>query len=634
MKAILVAFAKSPLLVALGTTLAGLILLLIGRQLAYLSLPVALSVTFLVLVVVFLGSYLGLRLGRAAEHQPEITAARSVAVARERSALIESTAAGSSPERKPAAKEDPKERFRLLDDLPICIMIVKPGGEICYRNRTAERLFAKLSQWLPLEVDSIIGASYYVFHLDADAIRSVFEDPTKLPYKSELTIGSEIIETYAISVHQKPSEPSGTLVTWREVTYDRNQQRWNLLVEEQIQDASHHLTNTSRELQNIYQQMKILAEQTVSQAQDVSDFAHQSSEQINQIAAAIQQTSQTIRSIAEKVEQSSSIAQNALTEVQNANEIITELSNTSTEIRKMVQMIEQIMEQTRMLALNATIEAIGAGSAGVGFKVIADEVRDISRETSNVARGIINMIEQMMQKIPSSVKSMQTVQTVIVQMNEITLSISKEMQSQTDNVETVKNNMNEADTKSRQIVERMKAIESQSQDTKEQVNKGFETTNEIEKIDETFRIISKRFGEERIVTPNDIYRMNQIINRLFDALLEKMNPQGYAKARELSQLRFTDKQPRDVLKKSIAAAKEFLRRMELPEEKIDFPGGQVTPTQTYNFLDQFLRLLEKTLTDVGITDVATLSKAGPVDGKTPNDAFASIELAYRKLQYL
>jgi len=380
--------------------------------------------------------------------------------------------------------------------------------------------------------------------------------------------------------------------------------------------------------------MKNLAEQTVSQAQDVSDFADQTSEQINQIAAAIQQTSRTIRTIAEMVDEGSSISKNALTEAQNASQIITELSDTSTEIRKMVQMIEHIMEQTRMLALNATIEAIGAGSAGVGFKVIADEVRDISRETTKMAGDIIQMIELMMNKIPLSVQSMKTVQKVINQMNEITLSISEEMQKETTNVDAVKNNMNEADQKSQQIVERMKAIESQSQDTKEQVNKGFETTNEIEHIDETFRIISKRFGEERIVTPNDIYRQNQIINHLLDALMQKLNPPGYDMAQALGLLEFNDKKPFDVLKKSISTAKIFLKRMDLPEERIDFPKGQVTPTQTYNFLMQFMQVLEKSLIEIGIPDVENIKRAEPVDGKSPNDAFSVIELANRKLQHL
>ncbi len=527
-----------------------------------------------------------------------------------------------------------KQPYILLEQIPQGIIIADASGEIRYVNTTARGILTKMSQFLPIDADNMLGTSYFALCHDAEEIKTVFQNGTPLPYRADLTVGSEIIETLSQPLTNAQGEYAGPIIAWNVVTYGRNQDRWNQVVEEQIQNASLDLTATSGELQNIYQQMKILAEQTVSQAQDVSDFADQTSEQINQIAAAIQQTSRTIRTIAEMVDKGSRISNNALTEAQNASQIITELSDTSTEIRKMVQMIEQIMEQTRMLALNATIEAIGAGSAGVGFKVIADEVRDISRETTKMAGDIIQMIELMMNKIPLSVQSMKTVQKVIHQMNEITLSISEEMQKETTNVDAVKNNMNEADQKSQQIVERMKAIESQSQDTKEQVNKGFETTNEIEHIDEVFRIISKRFGEERIVNPNDIYRQNQIINYLLDALMQKMNPAGYEMAKALKVLEFTDKKPFDVLTKSISTAKIFLKRMNLPEERIDFPKGQVTPTQTYAFLMQFMQVLEKSLVEIGISDVESIRRAEPVDGKNPNNAYAMIELANRKLQHL
>ena len=526
------------------------------------------------------------------------------------------------------------QSYSLLEQIPQGIIIADANGEIRYVNTTAKGILIKISQFLPIDIDKMLGTSYFALCQDAEEIKTVFRNGEPLPYQADLTVGSEIIETLSLPLTDNHGNYIGPMIAWKVVTYGRNQDRWNQVVEEQIQNASLDLTATSKELQNIYQQMKNLAEQTVSQAQDVSDFADQTSEQINQIAAAIQQTSRTIRTIAEMVDEGSSISKNALTEAQNASQIITELSDTSTEIRKMVQMIEHIMEQTRMLALNATIEAIGAGSAGVGFKVIADEVRDISRETTKMAGDIIQMIELMMNKIPLSVQSMKTVQKVINQMNEITLSISEEMQKETTNVDAVKNNMNEADQKSQQIVERMKAIESQSQDTKEQVNKGFETTNEIEHIDETFRIISKRFGEERIVTPNDIYRQNQIINHLLDALMQKLNPPGYDMAQALGLLEFNDKKPFDVLKKSISTAKIFLKRMDLPEERIDFPKGQVTPTQTYNFLMQFMQVLEKSLIEIGIPDVENIKRAEPVDGKSPNDAFSVIELANRKLQHL
>ncbi|MCP4753715.1 MAG: hypothetical protein GY866_22755 [Proteobacteria bacterium] len=648
MKSSVTSVIKSNFPYSFSVALLLLAYLLLGRQLAdqsYLS-AVLYAVGILAVSLLGLNAFWLMRkmsLGTEDGLRGEVVGSRTEPLETTKASADGLQLAESAPEDEAggrAALEEESPTFRSMDDfsvmdgIPIGIIMLDMEGKIRYLNERAQEIVEKLSQWLPLNVQQIKGTSYYEFYQDADVQKPLFRDPGNLPVQADLTVGSEIIETNSIAIYDMGGDYVGPMVTWKFVTYERNQSRWNQVVEEQIQNASHHLTNTSRDLQKIYQQMKSLAEQTVGGAKNVSNFALQTSEQINQIAVAVQQTSETIRTTAEKVNHSSSIAQQALKETQNASEIVSELSNMSTQIRNMVQMIEQIMEQTRMLALNATIEAVGAGSAGVGFKVIADEVRDISRQTTEVAGEIIGMIGQMLKKIPLSVQSMQTVQNVIHQMNEITLSIDEEMQNQTDNINTVNNNMNEADENSRQIVSRMEAIESQSRETQEHVGKGFETTNEIEEIDKTFRIISKRFGEDRIVTPNDIYRLNGIIRRMFEALLERRDPTAHGKAMELTLSEFTGKKPADVLGKSMSAAKEFLKRMDLPEEQIDFPKGLVTPTQTYNFLVQFMELVEKTLVEEGVPDVAELKMAKPEDGKSPDDAFGMIELASRKLSFL
>ncbi|WP_162617160.1 methyl-accepting chemotaxis protein [Litorivita pollutaquae] len=80
-----------------------------------------------------------------------------------------------------------------------------------------------------------------------------------------------------------------------------------------------------------------------------------------------------------------------------------EIVSSSTEVRKFISVIEEIAFQTNLLALNAGVEAARAGEAGLGFAVVATEVRALAARSSNAARKIDALINTSSEQIAGGV---------------------------------------------------------------------------------------------------------------------------------------------------------------------------------------------------------------------------------------
>jgi methyl-accepting chemotaxis protein len=131
-----------------------------------------------------------------------------------------------------------------------------------------------------------------------------------------------------------------------------------------------------------------LARRTEQQAASLEETAAA----LNELTAQVNSSAENARTAADNVNLACGDAEKSGEVVQKAIASMHGIEQSSTEVSRIIGVIDEIAFQTNLLALNAGVEAARAGEAGKGFAVVAQEVRELAQRSANAAKEIKTLI--------------------------------------------------------------------------------------------------------------------------------------------------------------------------------------------------------------------------------------------------
>ncbi len=280
------------------------------------------------------------------------------------------------------------------------------------------------------------------------AYRNIVEGLNK-----SLDVQMEPIEE-AVKVLEQVSQ--GNLMVRMEGEYQGDHSRIKIAVNHTIEALNEILSRVAAAADQVTHG----ARQVAASGQAVSQGATEQASSLEEISSSMTELNSQTKLNAENAVKASQLASSARKSADEGNEkmqhmlqAMEEINESSTQISRIIKVIDEIAFQTNLLALNAAVEAARAGIHGKGFAVVAEEVRNLAQRSAKAAKETTELIEKSVERAGNGTEIAQQTATAlqeiihrITQVTDLVGEITSASKEQVQGIEQVNRALEQIDS--------------------------------------------------------------------------------------------------------------------------------------------------------------------------------------------
>ena len=255
-------------------------------------------------------------------------------------------------------------------------------------------------------------------------------------------------------------------------------------------------------------------------AQTLSTGATEQAASIEEISSSLNEVGSQTKLNSENAEQAKNLSSETRETVQKGNqqmEVMVDsmktINDTSSEVTKVIKVIDEIAFQTNLLALNAAVEAARAGKYGKGFAVVAEEVRALASRSAAAAKDTTELIDKSIKGVEEGVKNADETANILAgivssmdKMNDLVSEIASSSIEQNTSIGEVNSGLAQVNTVVQQNASISEENASASEELKSQVDRLLKLTEGIQ--------VTEDIGEDEAVQDDFQIPEASVVNSL------------------------------------------------------------------------------------------------------------------------
>jgi methyl-accepting chemotaxis protein len=161
-----------------------------------------------------------------------------------------------------------------------------------------------------------------------------------------------------------------------------------------------------------------------------------------------------------------------------------------------IKVITSIAQKTDLLALNATVEAARAGEVGAGFAVVANEVKELAKQTAAATEDISRKTETIQTDAKGAVEAIGSISGVIGQVNSISGTIATAVEEQSATTTEMSRSVAEAARGAGEVAQSIQGVAQAAQSTSHGATDSQKAARSLAEMSTHLRALVGRFKLE------------------------------------------------------------------------------------------------------------------------------------------